>query len=93
LDTALALENRVAWLIIDVEGYEVNVLNAARSILQKYSPKIIIEAHHVDKVKEILKSERYRIPLFHIITTRYKMIFPFHRYRLFPVESLRHCNL
>ena len=37
------MEYRVDWLIIDVEGFEVNVLNGARNILQKYLPKIIIE--------------------------------------------------
>ena len=61
LDTALSMENKVDWLIIDVEGFEINVLNGARNILKKYSPKIIIEAHHVDKVKDILINEGYSI--------------------------------
>jgi FkbM family methyltransferase len=63
LDTALIMENKIDWLLIDVEGSEVNVLNGARSILRNYSPKIIIEVFHynVDKVNEILMKEGYSI--------------------------------
>jgi FkbM family methyltransferase len=32
LDTALIMENKIDWLLIDVEGFEVNVLNGARNI-------------------------------------------------------------
>jgi FkbM family methyltransferase len=68
LDTALSMENRVDWLIIDVESFEVNVLNGARIILRKYSPKII------DKVKEILKNEEYSItPLYNFYYYCYKV--------------------
>lgn len=69
LDTVLASENRINWLLIDVEGFEVNVLMGARTILRKYSPKIIIEADHInfEKVNEILKNEGYSIThLYHI---------------------------
>ena len=63
LDTALSMESRVDWLIIDVESFEVNVLNGARKILKKYSPKIIIEVHqnNFGKVNEILTNEKYSI--------------------------------
>ena len=63
LDTVLLMENKIDWLLIDVEGFEVNVLNGARSILRKYSPKIIIEVfhHNFDIVKEILTDEGYSI--------------------------------
>ena len=33
LDTALIMENKIDWLLIDVEGFEVNVLNGARNLL------------------------------------------------------------
>jgi FkbM family methyltransferase len=77
LDTALAMESRVDWLIIDVESFEVNVLNGARYILRKYSPKIIIEIapDNVYKVKEILKNEEYSItPLYNFYYYCYKVI-------------------
>jgi hypothetical protein len=63
LDTALIMENKIDWLLIDVEGFEVNVLNGAINILRKYSPKIIIEVfhHNIDKVNEILRNEGYSI--------------------------------
>jgi FkbM family methyltransferase len=63
LDTALSMEYRVDWLIIDVESFEVSALNGARKILKKHSPKIIIEVHqhNFDKVKEILTNEKYTI--------------------------------
>jgi FkbM family methyltransferase len=63
LDTALSMESRVDWLIIDVESFEVNVLNGARKILKKYSPKIIIEVdqRNLDKVNKILTNEKYSI--------------------------------
>jgi len=27
------MENKIDWLLIDVEGFEVNILNGARNIL------------------------------------------------------------
>lgn len=69
LDTALIMENKIDWLLIDVEGFEINVLNGARSILRKHSPKIIMEVfhHNVDTVNEVLRNEGYLIsPLFDI---------------------------
>jgi FkbM family methyltransferase len=61
LDTVLSREKRIDWLLIDVNGFEVSVLNGARTILQIHSPKIIIELrlYNIDKVKEILTSEGY----------------------------------
>jgi FkbM family methyltransferase len=63
LDTALALEDKVDWLLIDTEGYEVDVLTGARSLLQKFSLKIIIEVHpaNVSKVNILLKNQGYSI--------------------------------
>jgi FkbM family methyltransferase len=63
LDDALSLENRVDWLLIDVVGFEVNVLNGSRNILRKYSPKIIVEplTKNVEKVSQILTEEGYSI--------------------------------
>jgi FkbM family methyltransferase len=63
LDTALAKEDKVDWLLIDTEGYEVNVLRGARNILQKFSLKIIIEVHpdNIGKVNILLKNGGYSI--------------------------------
>ena len=63
LDTALDMENRVDWLLIDVLGSEGNVLNGAKSILRKYSPKILIEIlpPDFDKIEKILTNEGYSI--------------------------------
>lgn len=63
LDTALSMEYRVDWLIIDVESFEVSALNGARKTLKKHSPKIIIEVHqhNFDKVNEILTNEKYTV--------------------------------
>ena len=63
LDDALSSENKIDWLLIDVVGFEVNVLNGARKILRMYSPKIIIEplTQNVDKVNEILTEEGYLV--------------------------------
>jgi FkbM family methyltransferase len=59
LDTALFTEDRINWLLIDAEGNEINILNGARNIMRKYSPKIIIEIQpeNLDAVKKILIEE------------------------------------
>jgi FkbM family methyltransferase len=61
LDTALAMESKINWLLIDVNGFELNLLNGARNILRRHSPRIIIEPkyYNVDKVNEILRKEGY----------------------------------
>jgi FkbM family methyltransferase len=61
LDSALAEESKIDWVIIDVEGFEVSVLNGARNTLSKFHPDIIIEVKNLDKVKEILLSEGYSL--------------------------------
>jgi FkbM family methyltransferase len=61
LDSMLSAENKVNWLIIDVEGLEVCVLIGAKNLLRKFHPKIIIEVQNYDKVKEILINEGYSI--------------------------------
>lgn len=69
LDTALATENRVDWLLIDAEGSEANVLKGASKILYRYSPKIIIEIfrENVDLVRKILTDEGYSVIQLHDI--------------------------
>jgi len=54
---------RLDWLKIDAEGSEIDVLNGARQILKKYSPRIIIEIieENSPKVKEILTSQGYHL--------------------------------
>jgi FkbM family methyltransferase len=63
LDTALALEDRLDWLLVDIEGFEVSALNGARNILERLSPKIIIETsyNNNDEVNRILRNEGYSI--------------------------------
>jgi FkbM family methyltransferase len=63
LDTALRSESNVDWLLIDVEGYEVNVLCGAYSILRKFSPKIIVEVQpeNVLRVGNLLTDHGYEL--------------------------------
>jgi FkbM family methyltransferase len=65
LDTALAMESKLDWLLIDVEGSEVNVLNGAEMIIKKFAPKIIIEVrvNCLDEVSAILTSKGYSMRL------------------------------
>jgi FkbM family methyltransferase len=67
LDTALAMESKIDWLLIDVNTFEVNVLNGARNILRKHAPKIIIEhrPYNALKVNEILTKEGYSVTNIH----------------------------
>jgi FkbM family methyltransferase len=67
LDTALAMESKIDWLLIDVNTFEVNVLNGARNILTKHAPKIIIEhrPYNALKVNEILTKEGYSVTNIH----------------------------
>jgi len=52
---------RLDWIKIDAEGSEIDVLNGARQILKKYSPRIIMEIVEENqlKAKEILTSLGY----------------------------------
>jgi FkbM family methyltransferase len=61
LDSILSEENRVDWLIIDVEGLEVMVLDGARDILKRCHPKIIVEVQDSNRVKVMLENEGYAI--------------------------------
>lgn len=51
-------------LKIDVEGFEIGVLNGAMNTIKKYRPKIIIETHGDElekKVKDILTDQGYTL--------------------------------
>jgi FkbM family methyltransferase len=63
LDTSLANENRVDWLLIDTEGQEIGVLRGAKKVLQKFSPRIILEVmpENLGEIKELLSSHGYSI--------------------------------
>jgi FkbM family methyltransferase len=63
LDTELLTKEKIDWILIDVEGFEVNVLNGAKSILSKHSPRIIVESNddRIQEVKGILKEKGYNI--------------------------------
>src|SRR5919106_1488076 len=41
LNQALSDESQIDWIIIDVEGFESEILNGGREILRRHSPKII----------------------------------------------------
>jgi FkbM family methyltransferase len=63
LDTELASEDRVDWILVDVENFEVSVLKGAVKTLAKHSPKIIIEVDHgnVRAVEHLLENQSYSI--------------------------------
>jgi FkbM family methyltransferase len=63
LDSALAIEHRIDWLLIDVEGFELDVLNGAKRLLQKHSPQIIFESHSQDSagVINLLEKQGYSV--------------------------------
>ncbi len=45
LDDVLADFTQLDWIKIDVEGAEIEVLNGARQLIEKFNPKIIVEWH------------------------------------------------
>jgi FkbM family methyltransferase len=53
LDSTLHGESQIDWILIDAEGFELNVLIGARNILKNLSPKIIFEVHDEKTGKEI----------------------------------------
>ena len=63
LDSALSTESKVDWLLIDVEGYELNVLAGAQNILRKFTPRIIFESYQEqsDAVIKVLTNEGYTV--------------------------------
>jgi FkbM family methyltransferase len=63
LDEALSSEEQVDWMLIDVEGFETDVLAGARDVLRKHSPKIIYESFEYNYAKDaqILSDEGYSI--------------------------------
>jgi FkbM family methyltransferase len=63
LDRALKNEKKINWLLIDAEGFELEVLEGARGILLEHSPKIIIESlpQNIDKVSRLLVSAGYSV--------------------------------
>ena len=45
LDDELGAIEKIDFIKIDVEGYEVSVLNGARKIIEKHRPAILVEVH------------------------------------------------
>lgn len=73
LDIEFAQINKIDFIKIDVEGYEVNVLNGARKIIAKYKPSILIEVHpvflenynhHQNEVIRFFEEQQYNIKYF-----------------------------
>ena len=54
LDSFLSKYPPPAYLKIDVEGFEMNVLCGASKILKDIRPKIIIETHSSELKKEVI---------------------------------------
>jgi FkbM family methyltransferase len=63
LDSFLGTEDRIDWLLIDAEGCEEHVLNGARNLIRKFSPKIIFESYpeNIATVRRILLAEEFSI--------------------------------
>jgi FkbM family methyltransferase len=63
LDLVSAHEEKVDWLIIDVEGSEVGVLNGGTEFFKKFSPRIIIEVDdsNIVTIHKILEIQGYTI--------------------------------
>jgi FkbM family methyltransferase len=63
LDSELLDEDKVDWLLIDVEGSEIDVLLGAKKILRQFSPKIILECNNenITIVSNILSEEGFHI--------------------------------
>jgi FkbM family methyltransferase len=65
---AYALE-KIDFIKIDIEGGEIEVLESSRDVLLRYTPKIIVEPHHVsgalstEKCCTILREIGYQITL------------------------------
>lgn len=49
------ISDRVDIIKIDVEGFEVDVLQGAHETIKKYHPKIIVETHSVRLRKEVIE--------------------------------------
>jgi FkbM family methyltransferase len=62
---------RIDWLKIDVEGFEVEVLNGARNIIKNGSPRIIIEVapENIEAVRKIFSEEGFSLS--HIFGANY----------------------
>lgn len=70
LDIEFATISHIDFVKIDVEGYEVNVLNGAKKIIEKHQPAILVEVHpvflenykqHHTDVIEFFEKNNYKI--------------------------------
>lgn len=54
---------KIDWLKIDAEGSEIKVIEGAKSLLEKFHPKIIIEVRKENetKLKELLNQGKYNV--------------------------------
>jgi FkbM family methyltransferase len=71
LDSFWNLNEPVHWLLIDVEGSEIGVLQGGLNLIRRNLPKIIIEieANNIEKVANLLKNEGYSLK--HLYTMYY----------------------
>jgi FkbM family methyltransferase len=63
LDSILMTEDRIDWILLDVEGSELSVLMGAKNMLRKYSPNIIFESYdqNIAKVRQLLENLGYSV--------------------------------
>jgi FkbM family methyltransferase len=70
---SLLLENeiKIDFLRMDVEGYELKVLEGAKNIIKKFKPMIQFELHldalgyeNTKKILELIRDENYKISMF-----------------------------
>jgi len=67
LDNVASEMSRIDLIKIDVEGAELRVLKGARSVLEKHSPRIVIEVHHdqIEVLTDLLSELNYSIAIYY----------------------------
>lgn len=77
---------RVTFIKMDVEGYEMNALKGAADIIKKNRPKLAISAYH--KANDLIEIPRYLKSL----VSGYKFYFRLHKYGAIDAVLYAVCN-